>query len=119
MATNTCGTSGYMAPEVYRPRGGHDPARADVWAATCVTFILAMGSPPVTTASPECWFFRQIQNNRWDHFWKAHEKFGPTLSDEFKAVSQSCCWFAPLPLPLAPPAPLRSPPRSLPFETVS
>ena len=84
--TNTCGTSGYMAPEVYRPRGGHDPARADVWAATCVTFILAMGSPPVTTACPKCWFFRQIQNNRWDHFWKAHEKFGPTLSDEFKAV---------------------------------
>mmetsp|Transcript_71118 Transcript_71118/g.199874 ORF Transcript_71118/g.199874 Transcript_71118/m.199874 type:complete len:440 (-) Transcript_71118:475-1794(-) len=86
LMTNTCGTSGYMAPEVYRPRGGHDPARADVWAATCVTFILAMGSPPVTTACPKCWFFRQILNNRWDNFWKAHEKFGPTLSDEFKAV---------------------------------
>eukprot|EP00621_Florenciella_sp_RCC1693_P014250 CAMPEP_0182552722 /NCGR_PEP_ID=MMETSP1323-20130603/49117_1 /TAXON_ID=236787 /ORGANISM="Florenciella parvula, Strain RCC1693" /LENGTH=460 /DNA_ID=CAMNT_0024764433 /DNA_START=88 /DNA_END=1471 /DNA_ORIENTATION=+ len=85
---NTCGTSGYMAPEVYRPRGGHDPARADVWAATCVTFILAMGSPPVTTACPKCWFFRQIQNNRWDQFWTAHEKFGPTLSDEFKAFIQ-------------------------------
>mmetsp|Transcript_71114 Transcript_71114/g.199860 ORF Transcript_71114/g.199860 Transcript_71114/m.199860 type:complete len:427 (-) Transcript_71114:202-1482(-) len=88
LMTNTCGTSGYMAPEVYRPRGGHDPARADVWAATCVTFILAMGSPPVTTACPKCWFFRQILNNRWDNFWKAHEKFGPTLSDEFKAFIQ-------------------------------
>merc|ERR1712054_363537 len=88
MVNDTCGTHGYMSPEVYRPKGGHDPARADVWAAACVTFILAMGSPPVTTACPKCWFFRQIQNNRWDQFWKAHEKFGPTLSDELKAFIQ-------------------------------
>eukprot|EP00619_Florenciella_sp_RCC1007_P014613 CAMPEP_0205921946 /NCGR_PEP_ID=MMETSP1325-20131115/13686_1 /ASSEMBLY_ACC=CAM_ASM_000708 /TAXON_ID=236786 /ORGANISM="Florenciella sp., Strain RCC1007" /LENGTH=417 /DNA_ID=CAMNT_0053289881 /DNA_START=29 /DNA_END=1282 /DNA_ORIENTATION=+ len=88
LVTTTCGTSGYMSPEVYRPRGAHDPARADVWAATCVTFILAMGSPPITAACPKCWFFRQIQNNRFDLFWKAHEKFGPRLSDEFKAFLQ-------------------------------
>jgi len=88
LVTRTCGTSGYMAPEVFKPRGGHDPARADVWAATVVTFILAMGSPPITSACRKCWFYEQILNNKWDLFWKAHENFGPRLSDDFKAFIQ-------------------------------
>jgi serine/threonine protein kinase len=86
--TSSCGTAGYMAPEVVKsasPRGGHDPARADVWSATVVTFILAMGSPPITRASTSCWFYRQIQANAWPLFWKAHERFGPTLSPSLKA----------------------------------
>lgn len=89
MARDTCGTTGYMAPEVFcPPTSGHDPARADVWAATVVTFILAMGNPPITKACPKCWFYRQIRDNRWGAFWKAHEKFGPVLSDDLKELIQ-------------------------------
>ena len=89
-----CGTSYYLAPEVLT--GGAYDARADVWSAGAVLYILLCGRPPFSGARDE---------------------------DVFRAILESdgapcMCVLSSLPLPLAlpslPPLCLPLPPRVAP-----
>lgn len=87
-STTSVGTPCYMSPEVLSGAVTYHPARADVWSAGVVTFLLLMGNPPVSAASTSCWFYRRLKNHEYREFWAAHEKHGPTLPQAAKDMLQ-------------------------------
>jgi len=74
---HTCvGTKSYMAPEVMA-RQGYDGAKADLWSAGVVLFIMLAGCPPFQQAAPGDWWFNAVRSNRHDKFWMAHLRSAP------------------------------------------
>eukprot|EP00903_Cladosiphon_okamuranus_P015453 g14271.t2 len=83
MCQSIVGSTKYMAPEVlnrrtdmyYDPRDpGYDGAKADVWSAGVILFMMLAGHSPMEIASSSDWWFRALKLNRHDLFWEAHEK---------------------------------------------
>mmetsp|Transcript_26252 Transcript_26252/g.61590 ORF Transcript_26252/g.61590 Transcript_26252/m.61590 type:complete len:499 (+) Transcript_26252:114-1610(+) len=83
---HTCvGTKSYMAPEVMA-RQGYDGAKADLWSAGVVLFIMLAGCPPFQQAAPGDWWYNAVRSNRHDKFWMAHLRSAPDfpkLAQEF------------------------------------
>ncbi|CAM9272498.1 unnamed protein product [Choristocarpus tenellus] len=66
-----CGTRSYMAPEVLAKQP-YDGAKADLWSAGVVLFIMIAGNPPFQTATSSDWWFKAVSAGRYDRFWAAH-----------------------------------------------
>lgn len=88
-AFDVCGTPGHQAPEILK-LGGHSPCAVDVWSAGISSFIIVVGVPPFLDVKKDCWYYACARDQRWDAFWKQHEKFrsGPPLSAEVKLFLQ-------------------------------
>lgn len=74
-----------MAPEVMS-RQPYDGAKADIWSAGVVLFIMLAGNPPFAQAGGSDWWFTAIRHNRYDKFWMAHLRSAPDfpkLAQEF------------------------------------
>jgi len=78
MHRTECGTRSYMAPEIlaHRPYAG---AKADVWSSAVVLFIMIAGNPPFQQADLTDWWFKAINANNYERFWKAHLRNVPTF----------------------------------------
>uniref|UniRef100_A0A7S2APM3 Protein kinase domain-containing protein n=1 Tax=Octactis speculum TaxID=3111310 RepID=A0A7S2APM3_9STRA len=70
---SVCGTTGYMAPELFT-NSLYSPAMCDVWSAAVITFILLTAKPPVRLATSDCSYFRKMKESDWRGFWAAHER---------------------------------------------
>jgi serine/threonine protein kinase len=84
-----CGTEGLQAPELFK-RAAYSPFEVDIWATGVTAFIIIVGAPPFIDVKNGCWYYGCVREQRWDLFWKQHEKFrdGPLLSDDVKAFLQ-------------------------------
>jgi serine/threonine protein kinase len=86
-STPNLGTASYLAPELF-DRRLYCPAKADLWAATCVLFSLYMGGPPFGVASGKDWHFRAVSTNK-KKFWESHQRRAPWATDSFKSFIES------------------------------
>lgn len=79
----TCGTRGYMAPELlgFQPYEGEP---VDVWSAGVLLFAMLVGAPPMAIAQAKDWWFDQLVSKAYDRFWQAHEQTGVVLSPAAK-----------------------------------
>jgi len=78
LCSTECGTRSYMAPEVMS-RKSYDGAKADIWSAGVVLFIMLAGNPPFQQAGGNDWWFTAIRNSRHDKFWMAHLRSAPNF----------------------------------------
>jgi serine/threonine protein kinase len=93
-----CGTRSYMAPEILAHKE-YDGAKADVWSAGVVLFIMLAGNPPfqiakkvrrllllyilvapAAEAPAPCsgqgdWWFNAVSEGDYDRFWRAHKRY--------------------------------------------
>ncbi len=76
------GTPQYMAPEMHG-NGMYDPAKADIWSATCVLFSMITGRPPFSKATGADWHFKKLINRQRDKFWSSHRSHAPWISEGF------------------------------------
>lgn len=70
-----CGTTGYMAPEMFRTTQGqgYDGKASDVWACGVVLFIMMAGFPPYQIPDKrQDWWFDKLVKKKYDRFWLAH-----------------------------------------------
>jgi serine/threonine protein kinase len=83
LCSTECGTVRYQAPEVLgnkSRRGGsqwYDGAKADLWSAGVVLFIMVVGYPPLERADSSDWYFNALAKKRYDRFWQAHNRTLP------------------------------------------
>lgn len=84
-ARSVVGSEGYMAPEIL---AGHryDPAKADVWSAGVIIFILVTGHPPFEIAAHRDWWFRAVAEGDYSIFWQSHCKDGAKIPKEAKQL---------------------------------
>jgi len=75
--STTCGSPGYMAPEMHD--GAYEGTAADVWACGVVLFIMIAGYPPYQELT-DGWFKLLTQKN-YSKFWAAHNQYGPLSQD--------------------------------------
>jgi len=80
-----CGTRSYMSPEVMSRRP-YDGAKADLWSAGVVLFILLAGNPPFQVAGGTDWWYRACAAGRHDRFWMAHLRTCPDFPPECQAL---------------------------------
>jgi len=73
-----CGTRSYMAPEILAHRS-YAGAKADVWSAGVVLFIMLAGNPPFQQADLTDWWFKAINAGNYERFWKAHLRNVPAF----------------------------------------
>lgn len=69
------GTPGYLAPEIYSKKS-YDLAKADVFAAGVVLFVIARGMPPFNESHSQDFHFRALSQYP-DQFWKYHFSKAP------------------------------------------
>jgi len=79
-----CGTRGYMAPEILA-HTAYDGAKADVWSAGVVLFIMLGGFPPFQQATLSDWWFKAVTLKNYKAFWDAHRRTA-TFSDAAMAL---------------------------------
>lgn len=72
----TCGTPGYMAPEILAG-GRYEGPPTDIWSAGILLFIMLTGFPPLQRASKGDWWFDRITHKQMSYFWGAHLKNAP------------------------------------------
>lgn len=65
------GTPGYMAPEIIS-KGPYMAQYTDIFALGVILFILYSGHPPFSMANDQDNFYKLLQTNRSDLFWKTH-----------------------------------------------
>jgi len=71
------GTESYMAPEIHL-RKPYSGTSVDLFAAGIILFIMISGSPPFARADPKSDpHYKLICANKYDIFWKAHERNKP------------------------------------------
>jgi len=70
MLNTKVGTPNYMAPEIHldQPYDGKD---VDLFASAIILFIMVVGSPPFTTATPDDPYYRALASNQLDLFWSS------------------------------------------------
>lgn len=84
-----CGTTGYMAPEMFNTkRKGYDGELTDVWACGVILFIMKAGFPPYQKPARTDWWFDKLMKKKYDRFWMAHCRTA-TFSDELKDLINS------------------------------
>mmetsp|Transcript_16625 Transcript_16625/g.39793 ORF Transcript_16625/g.39793 Transcript_16625/m.39793 type:complete len:503 (+) Transcript_16625:179-1687(+) len=62
--STTCGTPGYVAPEVLEQAGGYGP-EVDIWSTGVILYILLCGAPPFDQDLPVLTLFETIINQRY------------------------------------------------------
>jgi serine/threonine protein kinase len=71
-----CGTTGYMAPEMFRGfdrrKQGYDATATDVWACGVILFIMLAGFPPFQKPNASDWWFDKLMKKNFKAFWSAH-----------------------------------------------
>ena len=79
------GTESYMAPEIHQ-RKAYNGASVDLFASGIILFIMVTQHPPFSKADPNDPFYRMINANRTDLFWKTHSRNKPEgfFTEEFK-----------------------------------
>lgn len=88
MMETSCGTLGYMAPEMLkRPRAPYSGPAIDIFSSGAILFVLLAGSPPFGSAQDTDWWWKNIVTRNYDMFWKAHSRF-VKFSDEAKDFIQ-------------------------------
>lgn len=85
-----CGTRGYMAPEILAHRA-YDGAKADVWSAGVVLFIMLSGFPPFQIAATSDWWFRAVLKNQYEAFWNAHLRSAQFSPGAMRLLSRIFC----------------------------
>jgi serine/threonine protein kinase len=76
------GTEPYQAPEINLGQK-YKGSEVDLFASSIVLFITMAGTPPFTKADKTEYYYKMIAGNRWDLFWKIHEKSKPSGSKFF------------------------------------
>ena len=78
-----------MAPEIHARKPYNGPS-VDLFASGVILFIMVTQHPPFVSAVPTDSFYRLINGNRADLFWKSHSKNKPNgaefFSDDFKSL---------------------------------
>lgn len=89
------GTEGYMAPEVVTKN--YEGAKADIFAAGVILFIMYAGNPPFEKASLNDPYFKLIKEKNFVTFWKAHSRRRPLnyFRDSFKDLFEKMVAFNP------------------------
>jgi serine/threonine protein kinase len=90
MLHTECGTRGYMAPEILAHRA-YDGAKADVWSAGVVLFIMLSGFPPFQIAASSDWWFRAVLKNQYEAFWNAHLRSAQFSPGAMRLLSRVFC----------------------------
>jgi serine/threonine protein kinase len=88
----SCGTPGYVAPEVLRPADkarGYD-AQVDMWSAGVILYILLCGFPPFYEEDQNK-LFRQIIKGSYEFPSPEWDKVSPDAIDLVKRCLQVCC----------------------------
>lgn len=78
ICATSCGTQSYMAPEVVA-HAEYDGAKADVWSAGIVLFIMLSGNPPLGKAQRGDWWYDRIRKNQHRRFWDYHLQNSPSF----------------------------------------
>jgi serine/threonine protein kinase len=70
-----CGTTGYMAPEMFNSKKkGYNGFLSDIWACGVVLFIMIAGFPPYQKPARTDWWFDKLCKKKYDRFWMAHTR---------------------------------------------
>ena len=100
LSESSCGTLGYMAPEILC-RMKYDPSKADVWSLATLIFSMVSGCRPYAEPNSrkrnihddkwkDEWLECIIQKN-WNIFWKSHLIHSNiNFSDELKDLIELC-----------------------------
>lgn len=81
----TCGTPGYMAPEILKG-GRYSGPETDIWSAGILLFIMLSGFPPLQRAQKGDWWYDRIRHNQMSYFWGAHLKNAPSFPKGAQAL---------------------------------
>ena len=84
------GTTGYMAPEIYK-QAEYVGSCVDIFAAGVLLFTMVTQRPPFNQATERDGFYKLILSNNFDRFWEKQERLNTevTYSDEFKDLISS------------------------------
>jgi len=82
------GTESYMAPEIHM-RKPYSGTCVDLFACSIILFIMVSGTPPFMKADPNTDpYYRVLCGQRYDAFWKAHEKHKPKIEGKEQFFSE-------------------------------
>ena len=89
------GTEGYMAPEV--PSKNYDGAKADIFAAGVILFIMYAGNPPFEKAAVNDPYYKLIKEKNFSTFCKAHSRRRPLnyFGDAFRNLFEKMVAYNP------------------------
>jgi serine/threonine protein kinase len=84
-----------MAPEI--PNKNYDGRKVDIFAAGVILFIIYAGNPPFEKANLNDPYYKLIKDQKYDTFWKAHERRRPYgfFSAPFKDLIQKMIAYDP------------------------
>lgn len=70
---------------------GYNAQKADLYALGVILFIIVFGTFPLDEAKENDSYFKAMNQNNWDTFWRTHEKArketgAPPISDDLRQL---------------------------------